>query len=81
MPLHQNERGGGGRCKAKLRSSKGLIQNKLSQNSFQSMSVSFLILFTWHHIKNIDIFPYCLSIATKEVGVKEVRLSHGAQKA
>ena len=67
--------------RASFRSSKGLMQNKLIKNSFQSMPVSFFILFTWHHIKNIDIFPDCLSIAMKEVRVEEVRLSHGAQTA
>ena len=41
MPFHRNKRGRGGRCEVKLsssmKSSKGSIQNKLSQNSFLTL--------------------------------------------
>ena len=61
----------GGREKGELRSSKDSIENKLSRNSTQSMSFLFFIIFTWHDIKDINIFPICLSFATKEVGGEE----------
>ena len=46
----------------------GLIQNKLRQNSFQSMSFLFFSIFIWHGIIDIIMFPIYLSIATKEIG-------------
>ena len=42
--------------------------------------MSFLF-FTWHDIKDINIFPIGLSNATKEVGGDESRSSLGASKA
>ena len=54
----------------------GLIQNKLRQNSFQSMSFLFFIIFIWHVIIDINMFLIYLSIATKEVVYVKDRL-HG----
>jgi hypothetical protein len=59
----------------------GLIQNKLRQNSFQSMSFLFFSIFTWHDIIDINMFPIYLSIATKEVGGGKARLRRGAPLA
>jgi hypothetical protein len=56
----------------------GLIQNKLRQNSFQSMSFLFFIIFIWHVIIDINMFPIHLSIATKEVGCGKDRLRRSA---
>ena len=81
MTFHHNIRGRRWRNKAKLRSSKGLIQNKLSQNSLQSITFLFFIIFIWHDIIDINLFSICLSIATKEVGGEEVSPSWGAPKA
>ena len=81
MPFPRNNRGRRWRSEAMLRSSKGSIQNKLSQNSFQSMSFLFFMLFTWHYIKDINIFQICLSITTKELGGEEARPCWGAPKA
>ena len=61
--------------------SKGLIQNKLSQNSVQSMSFLFFIIFTWYVISDLNMFPIYLSIATKEVGIDKVRSRWGAPRA
>ena len=44
-----------------------LIQNKLRQHSFQSMSFLFFSIFTWNDIIDINMFPKYLSIAIKEV--------------
>jgi hypothetical protein len=56
----------------------GLIQNKLRQNSFQSISVLFFSIFTWHDIIDINMIPIYLSIATKEAGGGKERLRRGA---
>ena len=52
----------------RVRSSEDLIQYKLSQNSIESMSFLFFIIFTWYDICDINMFPIHLSIATKDVG-------------
>jgi hypothetical protein len=69
-----------GGSKAYERCSKDCIQNKLSQNSVQSMSFLLYIINTWHDISDINIFPTYLSIAKKEVGGDEVRPKRGAPK-
>ena len=54
----------------------GLIQNKLRQNSFQSMSFLFFSIFTWHDIIDINMFPIYLSITTRGdpwAGLKIIR--------
>ena len=56
----------------------GLIQNKLRQNSFQSMSFLIFSIFTWHDIIDINMFPIYLSITTKEVGGGKDMLRRGA---
>ena len=62
------------------RCSKGLIQNNLSQNSFQSMCFVFFIVNTCNDMIGINVFPIYLSIAIKEVGGGKDRLRRGAPR-
>jgi hypothetical protein len=55
----------------------GLIQNKLRQNFFQSMSYLFFFILIWHVIIDINMFLIYFSIATKEVGYVKDRLRRG----
>jgi hypothetical protein len=66
IPFHHNKRGRRWWSKAKERCSKDFIQNRLSQNSFQSMHFLFVIINTWHDINDINIFPTYLSIHPTE---------------
>ena len=56
---------GGKEEKAKLRSFKGSLQNKLSQNYFQSMSFLFFIIFVWYDINDINVFQYAFPLQQK----------------
>jgi hypothetical protein len=80
IPFHRNKRGRRWWSKVKERCSKDFIQNKLSQNPFQSMHFLFVIINTWHDINYINIFPTYLSFAIKEVGGDAVRSRRGAPK-